>query len=716
MNILLYDDPGSDAEAIIGDLHAAGYVVHHAASPAAVGAMLRDAGPARTDELGAVILDISGTDPRSSAVVKMVEANPTLRHVPTVYLVRPGQSTPGDDQVMALQHPFTGPALVRALETAASPVPAPQLSSGHGSSLPSGTTVAPIDPPSRVGPEPVMVGDYELIDEIASGGMGKVLLAQRHTEFGFQRLFALKMMHPHMVQDEDLRGMFLDEAALASRIHHPNVAAIVDLGVDDDRPFVVIQYVEGCSFYQLQRGWEGPRPIAMVLPILIDTLAGLQAAHELTDDDGNPLRFIHRDVSPENILVGVDGIARITDFGVAKARGRITCTRKGVRKGKLLYLAPEQLLESPDMDARVDVFAAGVVLWNALTGKRLFSAESPAGIMRNILEADIPPPSSLDSRINGCLDEICLRALARDPQERYPSARAMADDLRAFGTEYGLLAPTYEIGHWVEVAAGEGLRARRRTIQRKRQVSSVSRVMGSLTPADTPAQARPPGEHGGAATLAFSRAHAATDAAAPALTEVVAEPKSRRWGVFVGGTLAGVLATMGVVMTCGEPTPVAASTHQARPAPHAAEASAMPTARAAAPKTGAVMPSAAGVPAPTSTPAPAAVEPPTPAAGDPPSPSAPPQSGTPSTATPAPVEPTPEGAPSGASEPPAAPTPAHKRSTKRRPRRASKSREAEPTAAAQTPAAAPPSPTSPSRSTNPLGDGPESNPYTRGNR
>ena len=224
-------------------------------------------------------------------------------------------------------------------------------------------------------------GRYETLRRIASGGMASVYLGRAVGPAGFERLVAIKVMHEHILGDPEFSGMFLDEARLAAKIRHPNVVPTLDVALDGR--FLVMEFVEGASLRDVlkQRIDEekGPLAVSTSLRIILDTLAGLQAAHELHDRDGTPLRLVHRDISPHNILVGVDGIARITDFGIALAEARLTSTKSGQLKGKLPYMAPEQL-EADDVDRRVDVYATGCVLWEMLAGQRLFAAKSEGAL------------------------------------------------------------------------------------------------------------------------------------------------------------------------------------------------------------------------------------------------------------------------------------------------------------------------------------------------
>ncbi len=228
------------------------------------------------------------------------------------------------------------------------------------------------------------VDRYELIGEIASGGMATVYLARLTGVGGFQRFVAMKRLHPHLAGEAEFVEMFLDEARLAAGIHHPNVVPILEVHASPIGYYLVMEYIEGDTLARLlaRSASKGQRlPVPIVLRVMLDTLAGLHAAHELRDDHGDPVHLVHRDVSPQNVLVGSDGVARITDFGVARAASRLTATRVGQLKGKIAYMAPEQAAGVEELDRRADVFSAGIVVWEALASRRLFKAENEAATL-----------------------------------------------------------------------------------------------------------------------------------------------------------------------------------------------------------------------------------------------------------------------------------------------------------------------------------------------
>ncbi len=312
-------------------------------------------------------------------------------------------------------------------------------------------------PLSLSGSEPRAIGRYLLFGEIAAGGMASVHLGRLVGAAGFSRTVAIKRLLPHFGKEPEFIAMFQDEARIAARIRHPNVVSTLDVLAQGDELFLVMDYVEGESLSKLlgaarKRGMPAPREI--VIGVIYGALQGLHAAHEARSETGELLHVVHRDVSPQNILVGVDGTPRVLDFGIAKAMGRLTNTQSGLVKGKFAYMAPEQLTGG-DITRLTDVYGASVVLWEALTGKRLFSGVEGVVIAR-VLEGAAPRPSSVDSSIPPALDQLVMRGLAKDPADRFPTALEMA---RAIG-DLGPMASALEIGEWVASVAGETLHER----------------------------------------------------------------------------------------------------------------------------------------------------------------------------------------------------------------------------------------------------------------
>ncbi len=313
------------------------------------------------------------------------------------------------------------------------------------------------------------VGRYELLLELASGGMGAVYVGRQRGAAGFERVVAIKRMHPHLTSDHGLVAAFHEEARIASMIHHPNVVNVVDVYEEAGEHLLVMEYIDGVALATLiaesrRAGRKMPRPVA--LRIALDTLAGLHAAHELANIDGRPLEVVHRDVSPQNILVALDGTVRITDFGIARALERAVHTATGELKGKIRYMAPEQALGQP-VDRRTDVFAMGIVLWELLAGERYFRGETDIEILRAVAEGQHRALSSIDPTTPAPLESILGRALDLNRENRFPSAAAFAYALESWAWEAREPATGADVAEWVRLLAGD------RIAQRRRELSDV---------------------------------------------------------------------------------------------------------------------------------------------------------------------------------------------------------------------------------------------------
>jgi eukaryotic-like serine/threonine-protein kinase len=300
------------------------------------------------------------------------------------------------------------------------------------------------------------VGRYTIQGEIATGGMATVHYGRLVGPAGFTRGVAIKRLHPQFAKNPDFVAMFLDEARLASRIQHPNVVPILDVVAEGAELFLVMEFVPGESLSKLVKSAPGGLPITIALSLAVGMLEGLHAAHKALGEDGKPLMIVHRDVSPQNVIVGVDGIARLIDFGVAKATGNATMTRDGQVKGKVAYMAPEQLRSEP-VDCRADIYAASVVLWEMLTGKRFFgSADSEAALMLRVLNEAITHPSVERKEVPPELDAVVLKGLSRDAKDRFGSAQEMVQALERVAQP----AAARDVARWVELKAGEAVAMR----------------------------------------------------------------------------------------------------------------------------------------------------------------------------------------------------------------------------------------------------------------
>ena len=289
------------------------------------------------------------------------------------------------------------------------------------------------------------VGPYEVASRLGQGGMGSVYVCRRTGAAGFRRLFALKVIRQGSGQEQVAEKSFLREIRVGVLLDHPNMQSLVDVGMYKNQPYLVLQYIEGTSLEEISFGRRVPPGV--LLSILIDVLRGLQRAHEITDEEGRWLGLVHGDVSAPNVLVGTDGVARLTDFGSARFTGLgETGTPDPMTLGKPAYMAPEQVLLEP-LDARTDLFAVGTMMWTALAGRELFAAEDHDQIIANVLRKEIEPPSAFGAP--ACLDQICLRALSRDRQGRPASAGEMAQTLLRIGVENDLLVSPAADGEYM---------------------------------------------------------------------------------------------------------------------------------------------------------------------------------------------------------------------------------------------------------------------------
>jgi serine/threonine-protein kinase len=333
---------------------------------------------------------------------------------------------------------------------------------------------------SQPPPAPRTVGRYVLLERIAAGGMATVHLGRVQGPGGFVRAVAIKRLHEQYAADPEFSSMLLDEARLAARVRHPNVVATLDVVEEGGEIFLVMEYVLGESLSRLLRAAQKAGvgiPPAIASSIVVGVLAGLHAAHEARGDRGEPLGIVHRDVSPHNVLVGLDGVPRVLDFGIAKAAGRMQVTRDGAVKGKAAYMSPEQA-RGKEVDRRTDVYAAGLVLWEAFAGRRAFDADNPLGILAKVLEEPLAPPSAFVRGLSPAVDAVVARAVAKDAAQRFATARDFAAALEA------VLPPASPnaVGEWVSALVGKTLG------ERAARVESVA--TGALVPDapfDTPA-------------------------------------------------------------------------------------------------------------------------------------------------------------------------------------------------------------------------------------
>ena len=329
------------------------------------------------------------------------------------------------------------------------------------------------------------LGRYQLSLELARGGMATVHLARVEGRAGVHRFVAVKVLHSHLTQDPEFVEMFLDEARIASRVQHANLCGVIDFEASANGHYLVMDFLAGeplsTVFRAMARRAKGS-PVeraARVARIIADACEGLHAAHELTGDDGEPLGVVHRDISPENVFLTYDGVAKVVDFGVATAAIQKHHTRTGVLKGKFAYMAPE-VLRGRRADRRADIWSLGVVLWELLTLKRLFHRASDVSTLKSVSELKVPPPSQVRAGLPPYYDEIVLKALARDRKHRYQTARELGRDLTRVLAERRIPVCLAELSEWMDELFPSGRACKRQLLEIASRVEEATSVRDTL--------------------------------------------------------------------------------------------------------------------------------------------------------------------------------------------------------------------------------------------
>jgi serine/threonine protein kinase len=349
------------------------------------------------------------------------------------------------------------------------------------------------------------LGRYRIVDEIGIGGMASVHLARMDGPGGFQKWVAIKKIHPHLVEDESFVQMFLDEARVAARISHPNVATVFDLGKHEDTYWIAMEYLHGEPLREVMRRTEElgtAMPPEIACRVIADAAEGLHAAHELLGKNGEKLGLVHRDVTPHNLFVTYDGVTKVVDFGIAKFSSRMSHTRAGTLKGKLAYMSPEQVHGS-EIDRRTDIFALGVVLWELTTGQRLFRMESDLDTLAKVQECNVPRPSTLIRGYPVDLEKIVMKALAKNRGERFKTARELSRALQSLLMRRGLFIASDEVAAYTQSIFNDRIAKREAHLRWAAEVTSTINVDQLLSKpklgpeftgnSDVQAQAKPAG-------------------------------------------------------------------------------------------------------------------------------------------------------------------------------------------------------------------------------
>jgi eukaryotic-like serine/threonine-protein kinase len=455
-----------------------------------------------------------------------------------------------------------------------------------------GSTIAPSRPddstPDSLPSVPAIpsnFGKYEIITHLASGGMADIFLCRARGIQGFEKLAIIKRVRQDRALDRKMVDLFLDEARLAASLQHPNIVQVFEFGIVDGSYFLAMEYVHGQDVHALlkrMRETDGAIPLPEVLAIVVGVCQGLHYAHECVGLNGRPLGIVHRDISPSNVLISYDGAVMITDFGIAKATGRSTQTTTGTVRGKLGYMSPEQC-RGMALDRRSDIFAIGTLLHELSTGNSLFGGTSDFEVMKAIVEDPVRPPSAQVAGYPAELDHIVMRALARDPADRYATVRELQLDIERFAVESKLSISSARLGGFMQQQFADRIASWRERVA----LDHAARM------------ARPP-----SAEVEIVGVDAATIADAQA-----ARPRRRARAGIVAGVVTGIAAMASLVVArhqlaashAAASRAAAAPAIAASPAPAPAAPAAAPTPPAATPAT----PPAATVATPAAATAPA---------------------------------------------------------------------------------------------------------------
>ncbi len=384
---------------------------------------------------------------------------------------------------------------------------------------------------------------YRVVEKIASGGMAEVFRAESAGLEGFKKTVAIKRVLPHLSEKKQFIGMFLDEARLSAHLSHSNCVQVFDIGVGDNTYFIVMEYVDGSDLkgiIEYQKKIGKLMPVEEACLICVRICEGLAYAHELRDSDGESMHIVHRDMSPPNVLLTRHGEVKIVDFGLAKANSQLEHSEPGVIKGKFSYLSPEAAL-GQDVDARTDIFAVGIILWELLSGRRLFLGDTDLETVRQVQAAKIPSIRQFNPHVSAELERVLAKSLAGDPQQRYSTARELGADLNSVMFSYGRSVSSFDLAGLVAPIWAER-RAKKKIDARKSIIGSlIDEALIEFTSLDGAEQRKSNTSNPGAAPLSLGSFGDAKDWSTD-LGDLVTAPRAplASAGAFEVGNLAAL--------------------------------------------------------------------------------------------------------------------------------------------------------------------------------
>jgi len=325
---------------------------------------------------------------------------------------------------------------------------------------------------------PVKFGKYLLLERISAGGMAEVFRAKAFGVAGFEKRFAIKKILPTISEDPEFVAMFIDEAKIASRLHHANICQIVEFGRVGRSYFQAMEYIPGCDLRNIRKTLKAQArlvPPEVILHVIERVCDGLDYAHRKTDISGQPLGIVHRDISPQNILVSYEGAVKLIDFGIAKAKNRVAKTQAGQIKGKFAYLSPEQIMGQP-IDGRTDIFALGTVLWELLAGRELFTGENEMDILRKIIRAEIPPLAQVNPTLPRELNALVMQALALSPEDRFETAADFMEEIQRLTFKLNMRLDTGDVHRFMATEFAQDIAKEEAKVRRYWDLSHEMRL------------------------------------------------------------------------------------------------------------------------------------------------------------------------------------------------------------------------------------------------